>query len=549
MGYYINQLMYMVTYPIRALFYAPGRVFSGSKRLARISLPARVAILTTIFLIVCVVVSLIIFAQTEYASFWGAKVGWQFWIAVTALVIVIPIVLYKTLKLWLEGDVSPFPDIDHAWKAGLAELAVHGLSLSETPLFLILGSAGETHEKAIFDASRLSLNVREIPQGPAALHWYANADGVYLVCSDTSSLSRLAHLAHDVADDEMSSASPISPPISPPVGQSAVDPIRGTIVAGSAIPTEAPPSPEMPSPGPSTDIRGTMNLRQTMDVGGASDGSGPAAVAQRKVLRLEQPEGAEQDRRLEYVCQLIRRARQPLCPINGLLTLLPFGLIQRSVPEAIEIQKALGKDLAAVHRALKLRCAVTALVVGMENESGFRELVRRVGRDRAMGQRFGKGFSAANPPIPERLEALCSHACGSFEDWVYALFREKDALSKPGNTKLYSLLCKIRRSVKSRLEGILVTGYSEEAAPNEPAGAFFFGGCYFAATGETEDRQAFVKGVFDKLPGQQEELEWTEAAYREDQRYQQLGQIGMAFDTLLLLGLAGLIAYIYYWKN
>jgi hypothetical protein len=545
MMYYLNRFLYWVTYPIRALFYAPGKLFSGSRRALGISLPARVAILTFLFLIICVVVSLVIFARSPERSFWGARIGWEFWTVVTVLVILIPLVLYKTLKLWLEGDVSPFPDIDHAWKAGLAALAQQGLDLSQTPLFLILGSHGEVQEKAIFDASRLSLNVREVPQGPAALHWYANPEGVYLVCTDTSSLGRLAALAQDVAAEEISQVVPAAPSIRPSAGDS----IRGTIVAGSEGPAVSD-EPAQPPPGPLSSIRGTMNLRETMKVGGGSDaiGSGGVAAAQKKVIRLEQQEGSEQDRRLEYVCRLIRRVRQPLCPVNGILTLLPFGLLQRSVPEAIEIQKALNKDLSTVTRTLMIRCPVTAMVVGLENESGFRELVRRVGRDRAMGQRFGKGFSVSNPPIPERLEALCAHACGSFEDWVYALFREKDALSKPGNTKLYSLLCKIRRNVKSRLEGLLTAGYAWEEDSDQGAG-FFFSGCYFAATGETEDRQAFVKGVLDKLPDQQEELEWTEAAYREDQKYQSLGQLGLAVDTLLLLGLAAWIAYVWWLRS
>jgi hypothetical protein len=270
-------------------------------------------------------------------------------------------------------------------------------------------------------------------------------------------------------------------------------------------------------------------------------------VAERHVVRLEATEANQQDRRLEYVCRLIRRARQPLCPINGILTLLPFGLIQRSVPEGIEVQRAVKKDLGTVLRALMLRCPVTAVVVGLERESGFQELVRRVGRDRALGQRFGKGFTVWNPPIPERLEALAAHACGSFEDWVYTLFREKGSLAKPGNTKLYCLLCKIRRNVQSRLANILVAGYSVEGDPDRAGAGLLFGGCYFAATGQTEDRQAFVKGVFDKLPEQQEELEWTEDAFREDRKHQQWAQAGLALDTLLLLGLVGMIVYKWFW--
>jgi hypothetical protein len=268
-----------------------------------------------------------------------------------------------------------------------------------------------------------------------------------------------------------------------------------------------------------------------------------AGIMEKRVMKLPQQEAGEQQRRLEYVCRLVRRIRQPLCPVNGVLTLLPLGPIQRSTAEAIELQRAVQRDLTALRQVLMVRCPVTALVTGLEVESGFQELVRRVGRDRALGQRFGRGFSLGNPPTAERMEALCAHACGAFEDWVYTLFREKGALSKPGNTKLYSLLCKIRRSVQSRLEDILANayGFDPDKAPHNSA--LLFGGCYFAATGDTEDRQAFVKGVFDKLPEQQEELEWTEEALHQDQKHHSLANLGLCLSTVLLLGLVGMIVF------
>jgi hypothetical protein len=145
------------------------------------------------------------------------------------------------------------------------------------------------------------------------------------------------------------------------------------------------------------------------------------------------------------------------------------------------------------------------------------------------------------------MQAVCAHACGQFEDWVYTLFREKGALSKPGNTKLYGLLCKIRRNVQRRLANILAGAYGCTEETQEEA--FLFGGCYFAGTGETEERQAFVKGVFDKLPEQQEELAWTRDAIEEDANYRRWAQMGFAADALLLLTLVGMILYRWYGKG
>jgi hypothetical protein len=265
-------------------------------------------------------------------------------------------------------------------------------------------------------------------------------------------------------------------------------------------------------------------------------------ASEKRVIKLDQQEISEQQRRLAYVCRLIRRQRQPLCPINGILTLLPFVLIQRSPAERSAIEGAAEKDLSTILRVLMVRCPVTALVVGMEEVSGFQELVRRVGHEAAVGRRFGKGYSDEDPPdyrwgpvTPEGLRALCAHACGSFEDWVYALFREQAAWRQwRDNTRLYSLLVKIRRDVQGRLADILARGFAFEGREEDQGDGLLFGGCYFAAVGDTENRQAFVRNVFEKLPEQEEEVQWTKAAIRRDDRLQRIVQGIFAICTLLI---------------
>jgi hypothetical protein len=546
---FLRQLLEMLTYPLRALISTPSRLFAGSKRLMGMSLPARVAWVVAVFLVICVTTTLIAFYYTQDRPFVQAKLTPTFILVVVILLVVIPFVLYKALKLWLEGEISPFPDIDHAWKTGLAELQQHGIDLMETPLFLVLGSASEAQEKGLFNASGLSLNVKEFPKGPAALHWYANADGVYLVCTDAGCLSKAANLGRQAEEDDAARPGLVVP-------RAGGDALRGTIVAGGPSPSMTSsaiiPSASI-SPPPAARSSGPSNIRGTMVVGGAagendSYDSGVPSPKEKHIVRLDPNDIALQERRLEYLCRLIRRARLPLSPLNGVLALLPFGLIGRSVPESNEVGRAAKRDTAVLARGLMVRCPVTALVAGMEEHHGFQELVRRVGRDRSAGQRFGKGFTLTNPPLPERMEALAAHACGAFEDWVYTLFREKGSLSKPGNTRLYSLLCKIRRDVQSRLANILAIGFGHEAEESSQGESLFFGGCYFAATGETDDRQAFVKGVFDKLPEQQEELGWTDRALGEDQKYQFFSNLCLGLDTVLLLGLVVLIVNKWWYK-
>lgn len=547
MGSLFRSLLDAITYPLRALLYAPGRLLAGSRRLGGLSLPARAALLLAVFLVICATITLIAFYQTQDRSFVKAKLTPTFITVIAILLILIPLVLYKALKLWLEGEASPFPDIDHAWKAGLAELARQGLNPAEIPIFLILGSSGEIQEKSLMAASRQSFNVTAVPAGPAALHWYANPDGIYLFATTEGCIARVAALAAEVFEQEKASPLPL------PAGPSQGDVLRGTIVAR---PTSAVATPvaataaksvsQFAAAAPSGNIRGTMVVGG-QGGGGDYDADGASVSAQKKVIRLDQHEAGEQQRRLEYLCRLLRRLRQPLCPLNGVLTLLPFGLIQRSVPEANEVQRAAQRDMSTLSASLQARCPATVLMVGLEEDGGFRELVRRVGHDRAIGQRFGKGFNLWNPPLPERLEALTAHACGAFEDWVYTLFREKGALSKPGNTKLFSLLCKVRHNLQSRLVNLLAIGFGQESEHDRRKEGMFFGGCYFAAAGETDDRQAFVKAVLEKLSEQQEELEWTDDALLADERYQLAARLVVALDTLLLLGLAGMIVWKWWW--
>jgi hypothetical protein len=534
--YYLRQFFETLLYPLRAILTSPGKVSSSARKLAAISLPARIAILVALLLILAAVVAYIAFIDDpEAANFWQDN---KYLIPI--LIVVIPIVLYYVLRLWMEGDVSRYPDIDYAWKAGLAELRAHGLDLEYTPLFLVLGSPGDLQEKALLNAAQLPLRVRDVPTGAAALHWFAEPNGIYLVCTDVGCLSKLAALAKRAADEGKSQPVRTAAP-------AAAGDVRGTMVLDQDSEPAKPVTATQTFPAPAA-AQSRPNIRGTIVVSQEQEDPIVPEVGRKQVL-LPQETQREQELRLEYLCRLIAKARQPLAPVNGILTLLPYSIVQTGRREGSELQRTVHRDLSAVVRSLKLRCPVVSLVIGMEEESGFREMVRRLGREPAMAQRFGKGFSVGNPPIPEQLEAVASHACGLFEAKIYELFREKGSLSKPGNTKLYALLCKIRRTVRVPLTNILVNGYARDPDTKKDSDTepLFFSGCYFAATGEADDRQAFVKAIFEKLPLEQEGLEWTEDALREDERYRRWSQVAMWIDGALLVSLAAMVLYKF-WK-
>ena len=510
------------------------------------------ALLVWLFLVIITIASYVTFLfnkdRAGYESWWG---NWQRVTMILVLIFVIPIVVRQALKLWLEGEGSAYPDIDFAWKAGIDAMKESGIDPTEVPIFLVLGNRDHKESNNLFEAAGLQLRVQGVPEGPAALHWYASPDAVYLCCTETSWLSLVASGGGGTAGPIESAPSPGGAPKAD---------IRGTMVSdsGGSDPTEAPSADirgtaasidmgqDEPAAGPSPGGQKNAAIYGTMVIGGDS-GGGPAASgtpAPAPTSSVSIADANEQKARLSYVGDLLQRLRQPVCPLNGILTLLPFDQIAKSAAMGQAVQRATNGDLTTIFAATKLRTPVVAVVTGMETESGFRELVRRVGPDRAMSNRFGKGFDLWSPPIPEQIEAVSRHACGAFEDWTYTLFRERDGLKKHGNTKLYSLLCKIRCHMTERIGNILVDAYSVESEKDSKE-ALLFSGVYFTALGDTEDRRAFVKAVFDKLSQEESELDWTEEALADDDRYQNLANMASLVSAVMVVALIGMFGYWY----
>jgi hypothetical protein len=519
-----------------ATLFMPSRWKTIPGKLLNMSLPAVVASVVFVLLVAIagIVVAFLLSDQNYYTPAWFRDS-----VIIILLILVITMVTYYTVKLWVEGEGSPFEDIDRAWQAGIEALGRHHFDLRQIPIFLVLGSEGPDQDRTLFGASRLSLTVENVPPGPAALHWYANQDAIYLVCTEVGCLSRLAHQAKQ--GGVAAAAVGPAPSATRPSLTTTAMPSQELLQAAESLSSDAGASVDAgPAPAPAMDIRGTMmvsavDIRETIR---------PSAMPRpvSKSLELNREHVELERRRLAYLCRLLERNRRPLCPVNGVMTLVPVRLVNIDSSEGAWTKEAVRNDLDGLIQGLKLRFPVVTLVTGLEEEKGFDELIRRVGRDRAVGQRFGKGFGVWDPPIDEEIEALCKHACGAFEDWAYYLFKEANSLSKPGNRALYMLLCKVRKTLQPRLEKILIGGYSYD--PDLPTNStpILFAGCYFAGTGDTPERQAFVKGVFERLPEQQEELEWTETALGEEDRFRLWSTV--AFSTAGVLAIA--IAYLGY---
>jgi hypothetical protein len=181
-----------------------------------------------------------------------------------------------------------------------------------------------------------------------------------------------------------------------------------------------------------------------------------------------------------------------------------------------------------------MRFPLVVLSTGWDEDLGFQEFVRRMGTEKAQNFRFGSRFGVGDPPLKDQLGAMCVLACRAFEDWIYKLFREPNALSKPGNRALYGLLCKVRRYLHPRLDRIVAEGLGCDE-PEEQDQLPLIAGCYFAAAGSHEDTRAFAIKSFQRLyQDTVEDLEWLPRAERANSFCYLLAYISLTLAGVLV---------------
>jgi hypothetical protein len=536
-----------------------------------VSVPAKASCLTFVFLVLAVVAAIAYFLiRRETIPY-----GWQTILLICVLLIAIPVVVYRAVTLWLFDESARYPDIGYAWKAGIAELADHGMTLDSAPLFFIVGTGSDKMRRSFMEAANgnFFINGAGDPGGP--LYWYANNDAIFLYLNDICWANAAISLYETSAQSRHSGLPGEHPQAS--AGKRKLPRHLGTLVpdfrpggapqvarqpemaadrdeAGpdTATPDAAPMALEggergqAPRKAAAGNYFGTITPGQVMAPTSNAEARARAAAepagratagTSRAVNRLTSQQSSLQLQRLLHLCGVLRRRRHPVCPINGILVLLPFEMLKAKDQEVAEVARAISADLSTIYNETQLRCPVTAVIVGMDQERGFRELIRRIGQEEVAKQRFGQKFDLRIPSTVDELRKFNSHVCGTFEDWVYTLFRQDEALSHPGNTFLYALLCKVRRVLKEHLGNVLGNGFGRDPQSNKIP--VLFSGCYFTATGRTSDRQAFVSGLLSKLYDEQEEIEWTDAALREDRRRGWLIKIGWALSAGTVLAIVG----------
>lgn len=504
------------------------------RTVAGMSLAARIAALVGVFQVVVVLLAIVVLLVGE-----EQQVLQAWWrpgkLAVLALLLVItPVLVYQAARLWLERDASRFPDILAAWQAGLAELRRQGIMLTDVPLFLVIGATSDDEERRLLAEVPGEFLVTAAPAGAAAVHVYGSFDAVFVCIGNACQLSDVARRGGD--------ARPAAAVAVPSAGKPAD--VHGTVflpeataaaVGGdqAAAPTEAP----------ALDRSRTVDVAEfanrTIDISAVTGAAAAAVAARTAAPSTTDRETAAQ--RLQYLCELIRRERGGLAPFNGTLATIPWALVQRGPNDALAIGRALGDDLTALAKGMGMRAPVTVMVLGLEREKGFCELIRRMPaaeRKSRLGQRFPIGVA----PSYDQLGIVASRACGMVEDLVTGrILRAAGVLGEHDNASLVGLVSRLRGELAGRLAGILRRAFIS-ADGDTTAAAPLLAGCYLAACGATAEKTGFVRGVVEKALDAQGDLEWTARAEAEDRAAGRLATILAIISGVVLAGVAIAVA-------
>jgi hypothetical protein len=415
-------------------------------------------------------------------------------------------------------EASDFPDIDEAWQEAMKELAEQRIDLTRVPVFLVLGRpagpADEITEDRLFSAARVQFQVQGVPRRPAPLHVYATRapgqEAVYVACGIACRLGAQAVWMSTAGTEVISQPAPGAEP------EGEFDPTKLTLVPKKgfakkvqAIRAEADKHGRTLSREEMQEINRLYGLDQKDFVRLARRGGAPTGTRQAAETLSA---------RLAHLCRLIARDRQPFCPVNGILPVIPFTATD-SREDASQTRADLAADLKSARAALKVNCPRYALVADLESVPGFCEFVKRFpAQQRAarLGQRFPLVPEVDPAAIPDQVDACARWVCrGVFPRWVYQFFR----LETPGHEELAAVtdgngaLFRLMAQMDQRQENL---GYVLQAGMDASEGPALLGGCYVAGTGRDALEQAFVAGIFQRLLESQDLVTWTDETLAED---------------------------------
>jgi hypothetical protein len=262
---------------------------------------------------------------------------------------------------------------------------------------LVIGSEDESAATAFHQCAKTKLGLKNIPPGNAPIQWFGNESAVFVHLIDAccvSELVRSPQSAQSGANADLQESGGYTGtivggiPASNPV--TAEDQGVGTgTITGDAAPVGKPVSP-------GGQQRPVAAFRPTQTIGAEYSPTMMAGQDSNVSNRMEiaSADLELQIKRLRYVCSLLKKHRQPICPLNGIVTVVPFSAVESSQDQ---LQVALQDDLETIEDVCQLICPVSILVSAIEREPGFSELMRRIEREHVQHRHLDADQCRTNP--------------------------------------------------------------------------------------------------------------------------------------------------------
>ena len=569
----LSRVVSPVAAPLYPLVRYPAWIFSAPGTHFGFSVPSRVAMFAGLSLTVIVSILYELQKRGQIQGILPALNPTAFFCLAAVVILGVACASGLAVRHWLMNSSVRCPQIDLAWQQGLEEFLASEIELQEAPLFLFLGFPDFVSTTSFMQASGLKFDIQPVASGitPPFLWFSGEKDGnranyLFLnTCCQTSLMSGRRGL--DQSSKGLTSNVDDAP--------------RGTLedAVGSiddrpqmSIQTDRDPDNEEIDPDESIGDRNTHEFEDEIEVGKESafdippgagwktiDSDEPSNTPQflpsvsKTVYFVERLTDAETNRartELRRVCHLIKTSRGLKCPINGVISTVPFQML---ASEGDSQGRALGDatrdDLKIVMHELGMRAHIIALVHGLDVEEDFRVFVKRMREFQSASdveRRIGKGLGAWVEINRETVESLAICACDAFQRLIYKFFSSTQSLKRVDNGNLYRFLAKIRGKIEGNLKGWLGQAFAPQSDgqedPADSDSTLQLAGCYFVAAqppGEEandEDRLfAHVPGVFERLAELEREIAWTKSEIEIDSVYRNLTNL------IVLLTLASLI--------
>lgn len=472
--------------------------------------------------------------------------------------------LWSVKRLDLGANAGWSGELRASFQAGWSTIQAISAEASDWPVFLVLGLRDRKQAQALFAQAAVQYRVEGLPgSGPLlfGVGDFLNAaneptHGIWiaLLAGD-----RVGTLSAKRAEVEFSAHVDREKPAAVATGSSVRQPGNSTVnesfprapSSGMTFVTDSDSllqeveqtEHEVDAPAPTATVAfggpraaaAIMPKGAPTSAGGSGSSRLPGSSAPRMAkVQLSAAEDTEQGTRLSLLCELLRHVRAPRNPVAGVLSVVPFGFLTEHREQVDELIRSVSRDLADVQSACGSRLPILALIGGCEVDPGFRELMRRFGLTTAHRRRFGQSLAPGGLADTAQLTALVQHLCGMVDDWTMRHFQERDGLVKSGNIHLFAFLARLRSVYRTEVMRLVTRGYGAAmdlvaigrpedrpvgTSPTMEVAPVELVGVYFAATGETSDRQGFARSTFEKLQIDAPPAEWLPSTCERDARY------------------------------